>query len=93
MFPYRVKYTESETDIQNINLLYKIDPQCQNTFDFLGKIENVQKHKELFFIWYTFHNFYNIWILGLLYTCIWINIYIYIYIYIDTYNYIYIFHS
>ena len=32
MFPYRVKYTESEYDIQNNNLLYKIAPQCQNTY-------------------------------------------------------------
>ena len=35
MFPYRVKYTESEYDIQNNNLLYKIDQQCQNTFEHL----------------------------------------------------------
>ena len=35
MFPYRVKYTESESDIQNNDLLYKIDQQCQNTFEIL----------------------------------------------------------
>ena len=35
MFPYRVKYTESESDIQNNDWLYKIDQQCQTTFDFL----------------------------------------------------------
>ena len=33
MFPYRVKYTESEYDIQNNNSLYKIHQQCQNTFE------------------------------------------------------------
>ena len=33
MFPYRVKYTESESDIQKNNLLYRIDQQCQNTFE------------------------------------------------------------
>ena len=40
MFLYRVKYTESEYDIQNNDLLYKIHQTCQNTFELL---ENVQK--------------------------------------------------
>ena len=31
MFPYRVKYTESEYDIQNNDLLYKIHQKHQNT--------------------------------------------------------------
>ena len=44
MFPYRVKYTESESDIQNINLLYKIDPKYQNTFDFLENVRKFQKY-------------------------------------------------
>ena len=35
MFPYRVKYTESEYDIQNNNLLYKINQKCQNAFGML----------------------------------------------------------
>ena len=47
MFPYRVKYTESESDIQNNNLLYKRPPiskiiskkkYCSNMF----KIKKVQ---------------------------------------------------
>ena len=42
MFPYIVKYTESEYDIQNNDLFYKIDQQCQNTFEFL---ENYEKHQ------------------------------------------------
>ena len=33
MFPYTVKYTESEYDFQNNNLLYKIHQQYQNTFE------------------------------------------------------------
>ena len=33
MFPYRVKYTDYEPDIQNNDLLYKIDQQCLNTFE------------------------------------------------------------
>ena len=42
MFPYRVKYADSESDIQNNNLLSKVDPQLLNTFDLL---ENVGKMK------------------------------------------------
>ena len=41
MFPYRVKYTESESDIQDNNLLYKKDPQCQNAFELL---DTFRKH-------------------------------------------------
>ena len=47
MFLYRVKYTESEYDIQNKDLLYKIHQQCQNTFEiydsFWKKIEKTIK--------------------------------------------------
>ena len=37
MFPYTVKFTESESDIQNINSLHKTHQQCQNT---------LKKHKK-----------------------------------------------
>ena len=40
MFPYRVTYTESEYDIQNNDLLYKIHPKCQNIFEILEHSEN-----------------------------------------------------
>ena len=43
MFPYRFKYTESEYDIQNNDLSYKIDPTCQNTFDMLETIGKSKK--------------------------------------------------
>ena len=33
MFPYRVKYNESEYDIQNNDLSYEIHQKCQNTFE------------------------------------------------------------
>ena len=39
MFPYRVKYTESEYDIHNNDLLYKLHQRCQNTFEMLEKLE------------------------------------------------------
>jgi hypothetical protein len=45
MFPYRVKYTESESDIQNKGLLYKIDQQYQNTF---LKIKKSRNRKSIF---------------------------------------------
>ena len=41
MFPHRVKYTESEYDIQNNDLLYKIDQTYQKyfqTFVFAEKV-------------------------------------------------------
>ena len=37
MFPYRVKYTESKDDIQNNNLLYKLDQKYQNAFEIVEK--------------------------------------------------------
>ena len=37
MFPHRVKYTESESDIQNNDSLYKIDKQCKQYFRTFGK--------------------------------------------------------
>ena len=51
MFPYTEKYTESESDIQNNDLLYKIDKQCQNTFEIkeasrlFAKVRTFQKQK------------------------------------------------
>ena len=67
MFPYRVKYNESESDIQNNDLLYKIDQQCQNTFDFSKIFEN-----PIFFYYiYNFHNSYFVFsiIFSTLYSC------------------------
>ena len=45
MFLYRVEYTESEYDIQNNDLLYKIGPKHQNTFDFLEKYPVVHRRR------------------------------------------------
>ena len=53
MFLYTGKYTESEYDIQNNNLLYKTDQQCQNTFEFvqnLGKFRNISKTSFFYFV-------------------------------------------
>ena len=41
MFPYRVQYADSESDIQNNDLSYKIDQQCQNTFEMLENVKNI----------------------------------------------------
>ena len=45
MFLYRVKYTDSESDIQNSNSLYKIDHKHQNTLDFWKCLEHFKKIK------------------------------------------------
>ena len=45
MFPYTVKYTESEYDIQSNDLLYKIDQQCQSTFENLKSKSSVYPPK------------------------------------------------
>ena len=37
-----IKYNEAESDIRNNNLLYKIEQQCQNTFEHLENIETFQ---------------------------------------------------
>ena len=47
MFPYTVKYTDSEYDIQNNDLLCKIDQQCQNTFELLKHFGTFRKIKKL----------------------------------------------
>ena len=50
MFPYTEKYTESEYDIKNNNLLYKIDQQHQNTFENLGNFEK-KKASNYYFVY------------------------------------------
>ena len=56
MFSYTVKYKEFESDIQNNNLLYKIDPTCQNTFEEFGNFRNILFLKQNF----LFCNIYKI---------------------------------
>ena len=46
MFPYTVKYTESEHDIQNINVLYKVHQKCQNAFETLDSFEQIRKNSK-----------------------------------------------
>ena len=50
MIPYTEKYTESESDIQNSDLLYKKDQQCKNTFEKLEKKETFEKVKTIKFL-------------------------------------------
>ena len=47
MFPYTVKDTEFEYDIQNNNWLYKINQKHQNTFEVL---ENVGKFRKNYYL-------------------------------------------
>ena len=44
MFPYTVKYRESEHDIKNNDLLYKTQPKCQIAFENLENLEKQKKH-------------------------------------------------
>ena len=73
MFPYRVKYTESEYDIQNIDLLYKIDQQMPKYFRFVGNVWNVLKKSEikkierLFCILCKLHNSYFVFFVYFVY--------------------------
>ena len=44
MFPYTEKYTESVSDIQNNDLLYKLHETYQNTFEILEKTRKSKIH-------------------------------------------------
>ena len=62
MFPYRAKYTESESDIQNNELLYKSTPTIQNKQDCLKMFGETRKIPKLYDIWYMIYDiWYNIW--------------------------------
>ena len=81
MFLYTEKYTESESDIQNNDLLYKINQQCQNTFEVfeqIGKSKIFNLFKLLFCNMFKLHNscFVNVVVLVFL-----DFLYFYIYIY------------
>ena len=62
MFPYTGKCTESESDIQNNDLLYRTHQKHQTTFDLLEmfgkKIRKTKNSKCLFYYIYKFHNPY-----------------------------------
>ena len=58
MFPYTEKDTESEHDIQNNNLLNKIDQTCQHTFEIVESFEFSKQITNQYFISYLYklHN-------------------------------------
>ena len=58
MFPYAEKHTESESDIQKNDLLYKIHQTCQNAFEFLENSGKFQKIQLLFYYIFKFNNSY-----------------------------------
>ena len=85
MFLYTVKDTESESDIQNINLLYKTHQQHQNTF--LENTKSSRKPKIHILQTLRFQNdqrFMAMFMARLWRAQILIYIYIYIYIYINS---------
>ena len=46
MFAYTAKYTESESDIQNSDLLYETHQKHQNTFEISEKSENIEQNQK-----------------------------------------------
>ena len=80
MFPYRVKYTESEYDIQDNGLLYKIHKQKTKYFQHFGKMENrnteVNKCNFLFLNMHGFHNSYFVLFVNVVIWGFWIYRYI-----------------
>ena len=58
MFQYRVKYTESESDIKNYNFFYKNTNNAKklSIFRNFRKIEKFKKIKMLFCIMYKLYN-------------------------------------
>ena len=84
MFPYKVKYTEFEYDIQNNGLLYKIDHKCQNTFDFLVFLWDFSKiFKNIKLLFYYSYNFHNSYFVIFVNYCFFGFLYFYIYIYVE----------
>ena len=50
MFPYRVKYSESECDIQNNDLLYKINQTMPKYIRCFEKVENKKANCILLYV-------------------------------------------
>ena len=85
MFPYTEKYTESESDIQNNNLLYKIHPKCQNSFEQPECFEIFRKQKtknrNITFLFYTMHKFHNSYFVLFFFIIVLCFVFLYFYIY------------
>ena len=64
MLIYRVKYTESKSDIQNSNFFYKNTKKCQNTFEVFKNSNIFKQINFLFCIMYKLYNSYFV-ILGI----------------------------
>ena len=59
MFRYRVQYADYESDIQNNDLLYKIDPKCQTNFDFGENVRNTRANQKLKNSFCNIHKLHN----------------------------------
>ena len=83
MFPYTVKYTESESDIQICNLLYKNRPNTPKYFRKFGNCwkrpKTFYKFKFLFCVLYKLHNSCFVFFVKFVSLGFW-DFYIYIYI-------------
>ena len=61
MFPFRIKYTESESDIRNYNLFLQKHKKCQITFEFLEKNRKWETYFN-FGIMYKLYNSYFVFV-------------------------------
>ena len=79
MFPYRAKYTESESDNQNNDLLYTLDQQIQKHFRLFGNIKN-EKHETqaLFCKVYKLHYYVFVFLCNRCKFCNFLFLYLYI---------------
>ena len=103
MLPYRVQYNESEYDIRNYNLFYKIAKKTlrimkskstvyllqQTRTDFSGHASGAEFRCASFIKCIVFFVLYFFFVIYLY--IFFIHIFIYIYIYIIIYSYIYIY--
>ena len=56
---YRVKYPESESDIQIYSFFYTNTQKCQNTFEVLDLFSTIEHFQKINFLFCKMYNWYN----------------------------------
>ena len=94
MFPYRVWYTESESDIKNYNFLYKNTKKAKTlskNWKFWEFFKNPKFSKTQFFIWHSVYVPQFIFFTFLHFLCFYVFVCLYMYIIIIFYIFVYLF--